>query len=64
MARTIAPRRYRGATVSRELDRLLRDPRYAAAAADVASVVRKETGVRTACDAIERTYGLGASARR
>jgi rhamnosyltransferase subunit B len=62
MARTIYPARYRAARVAAALDALMRDPRYAAAAAKVADGVRAERGVTAACDAIERVFRLACAA--
>jgi len=59
MARIVPPRRYRARRVAEELARLTRDPAFREAAARVATVVRAERGVDTACDAIERTFSLG-----
>lgn len=53
MARVLYPRRYRAAHAARELDALLGDPSYAAAAVRVADRVRAENGPRAAADAIE-----------
>jgi len=58
MARILRPRQYRGPRVARELELLTTDPRYAAAAARVATVVRTEGGAQAACDAIERMRAL------
>ena len=64
MARILYPSRYNGARAARELNRLLEERTYAAAAERVASGVRAEGGARTACDAIERTFGLAPQARQ
>ncbi len=53
IARMIRRERYRAERVAVELDRLLRDPKYALIAAEVGSKIRAEDGVGTACDAIE-----------
>lgn len=58
-ARSIDARRYSARRATAELDRLLSDPRYANAAADVGRRVRAEDGVRTACEAIEDALGIG-----
>lgn len=58
MARTLDLRRYRATRVARELDALLRDARYAAAASRTAALVRAECGAAAACDAIERRFDL------
>lgn len=57
VARIIRPGRYRAARVARALRGLLADTTCAEAAARVATQVRAEDGVRTACDAIERLAG-------
>lgn len=48
VARTLSPRAYRAARVARELDALLREDRYRAAAASVADIVRAEGGAAEA----------------
>ncbi len=58
LARILPPKQYRAANVARELGTLREDGRYAQAAARVATVVRSESGVTAACDAIERTFAL------
>lgn len=58
LSRTVYPKQYRSARIVSELRTLLDDPRYAAAAARVAPVVRAERGAAAACDAIERTFNL------
>lgn len=45
--------RYTARRAAYALDRLLRDPSYAARAATLGRQVQKEQGIRTACDAIE-----------
>ena len=62
MSRTIYPVRYRAGRVASALDTLLQEQRYASAASRVAAVVRAENGVRAACDAVERTFGLATVA--
>jgi rhamnosyltransferase subunit B len=58
VARSIARDQYTSARAASELHRLLRDGRYAARAREISLKVRKEDGVRAACDAIEeRLYG-------
>jgi len=54
VARIIRPGRYRAARVARALRALLGETTWTEAAARVATQVRAEDGVRTACDAIER----------
>ena len=63
MARVVYPSRYRGAKVAGELQTLLTDRRYGAAAERVAETVRSEGGVMSACDALERTFGLTSHAQ-
>ncbi len=53
IARIINRAGYRATKVAAELDRLLRDPRYARRAAELGSRIRAEDGVGAACDAIE-----------
>ncbi len=53
IARIINRTGYRATKVAAELDRLLRDPRYARRAAELGSRIRAEDGVGAACDAIE-----------
>jgi UDP:flavonoid glycosyltransferase YjiC (YdhE family) len=57
VARIIRPARYRAARVADTLRALIGESSYAESAARVASDVRAEDGVRTACDAIERLVG-------
>lgn len=54
MARILPSARYRAARVASELTSLTRDASYAEAAQRVAQTVRGETGVETACNAVER----------
>jgi len=63
MARVLYPPRYRGAKVAGELQKLLTDRRYKAAAERVAETVRSEDGVGAACDALERGFGLTSHAQ-
>lgn len=58
LARTLRPSRYQAARVAEELRHLTGEPRYAEAAARVASIVRTERGIDAACDAIEQTFRL------
>jgi rhamnosyltransferase subunit B len=53
VARTVFPRRYKGARVARELERL-GDARYRERSAATAELVRAEGGAEAAADAIER----------
>lgn len=53
VARTITPRRYASARVECELRQLLDDPAYARRAFEVGATVRREDGVRAACDALQ-----------
>jgi UDP:flavonoid glycosyltransferase YjiC (YdhE family) len=52
--RGIGRQRYRAQRVAAELERLLRDPKYAQRAADVSRAIRAEDGIGAACDAIEK----------
>ncbi len=54
VARTIPRKDYKAKLVDSELDQLLCDPAYPAKSAEVAGIIAKENGVRTASDAIER----------
>ena len=60
VARTLYPYRYRPASAERELRRLLEDPSYSRRAAEVAEVVRREDGVRAACEALEPLLHRGS----
>jgi UDP:flavonoid glycosyltransferase YjiC (YdhE family) len=60
IARTIPPRRYAPARVAAELRQLLDNPAYTRRAQEVGEQVRREDGVRAACDALE---GLLQAAR-
>jgi UDP:flavonoid glycosyltransferase YjiC (YdhE family) len=53
VARTLLPGRYRAPRVAAELRCLLDDPAYTRRAAEVGAEVRREDGVRAACDALE-----------
>jgi UDP:flavonoid glycosyltransferase YjiC (YdhE family) len=53
IARTIARHRYTPARIAAELRPLLDHPSYARRAAAIGEEVRKEDGVKTACDALE-----------
>jgi rhamnosyltransferase subunit B len=53
VGRTIPRHEYRAGRVQAELEMLLRDPRYAAVAAETARELAKEDGVRAACDGLE-----------
>jgi UDP:flavonoid glycosyltransferase YjiC (YdhE family) len=54
VARTLGRNQYRAAPAAAELQRLLTDPAYAERAVQAGEHVRRETGLATACDAIER----------
>jgi UDP:flavonoid glycosyltransferase YjiC (YdhE family) len=54
VARTLGRHRYRAASAAAELKRLLEDRVYAERAAQAGEHIRRETGLATACDAIER----------
>ena len=53
IARTIPRRRYNPARVAAELRHLLDDPEYSQRAIGIGEKVRREDGVRAACDALE-----------
>jgi rhamnosyltransferase subunit B len=53
IARTIARNRYTPQRVAAELRLLLEDPAYSQRAAEIATKVRQEDGVKAACDALE-----------
>jgi UDP:flavonoid glycosyltransferase YjiC (YdhE family) len=53
IARIVAPHRYRPDRVAAELRRLLDELAYSQRAAEVGEAVRKEDGVRAACEALE-----------
>ncbi|MFN8590401.1 MAG: glycosyltransferase [Thermomicrobiales bacterium] len=53
VARTLPRRRYAAERVTRDLDALLRDPRYTRRAAEIGVLIRAEDGVGRACDALE-----------
>jgi rhamnosyltransferase subunit B len=53
IARTIARHRYEPRRVAAELRLLLEDPAYSRRAAEIATKVRQEDGVSSACDALE-----------
>lgn len=61
MARTVSATRYTGARAARALRALLEQRAYTDAASRVAAVVQSERGAHTACDALERTFGLNVS---
>ena len=54
IARTVPRSRYTPGRVAAELRELLDNPAYSRRAAEVGAQVRKEDGVRAACDALER----------
>jgi UDP:flavonoid glycosyltransferase YjiC (YdhE family) len=54
IARTISPRRYTAARAAAELRQLLDDPEYSQRASVIGEQVRREDGVRAACDALEK----------
>jgi rhamnosyltransferase subunit B len=53
IARVLWPRRYTPDRVADELRRLLDDPGFSRRAAEVGEEVRREDGVKAACDALE-----------
>lgn len=56
VGRTIAQRRYQSKHVATELRRLLDDAESARRASAAAEMLRRENGVRVACDAIEKLF--------
>jgi UDP:flavonoid glycosyltransferase YjiC (YdhE family) len=52
-ARVLPRPKYNAANATRELRKLLDEPNYARAAAEVGQIVQNEDGARSACDAIE-----------
>jgi UDP:flavonoid glycosyltransferase YjiC (YdhE family) len=62
VARTISRRRYSPARVAAELRHLLDDPAYARRAAAIGEELRREDGVRAACDALEGILRAGRPA--
>lgn len=50
--------RYRAKSAEKALRRLLEDPRYQQAGAEIAATLRAENGARTAAEAIEQAAGL------
>jgi UDP:flavonoid glycosyltransferase YjiC (YdhE family) len=54
VARTLFPRRYKGARVARELERLLGDASYRERAGSIAAAVKQEGGADAAAEAIDR----------
>jgi len=53
IARTLSRRKYNAERAAQELTLLLENPAYAQRAAEVGAQVRREDGVKAACDAIE-----------
>lgn len=53
-SRTILRKQYTASRVAEELSELIRNPSYAAKAAEIKDVVETENGVGVACDAIEK----------
>jgi UDP:flavonoid glycosyltransferase YjiC (YdhE family) len=53
-SRTISRKQYVAERVARQLGELLKNPSYAARAAEVGAIIRSEDGVNVACDAIEK----------
>jgi UDP:flavonoid glycosyltransferase YjiC (YdhE family) len=59
ISRTIPRHRYTPARVAAELRRLLEDPTYERRASEVGEQVRREDGVRVACNALEEVLQAG-----
>jgi UDP:flavonoid glycosyltransferase YjiC (YdhE family) len=62
IARTISRRRYDPPRVAAELRHLLDKPEYSQRASEIGEKVRREDGVRTACDALEELLRAGLRA--
>lgn len=62
IARTVARHRYTPARVATELRHLLDDPVYSQRASGIGERVRREDGVRAACDALEELLPAGLPA--
>ena len=64
IARTISRRRYSAARAAEELRQLLGNPAYSKRASEIGEQIRREDGVRVACDALEAllrtSYPTGA----
>jgi rhamnosyltransferase subunit B len=60
IALTIARNRYEPKRVAAELRLLLEDPNYSHRAAEIATKVRQEEGVKAACDALESMFQIGS----
>lgn len=61
ISRTVPRHRYTSARAAFELRNLLENPAYAQRAKEVATLMRLENGVQTACSAIERISGVTAN---
>jgi UDP:flavonoid glycosyltransferase YjiC (YdhE family) len=59
VARMIPRSSYRARRIAREIDTLRSDPGYRSRAAEAAEYVRREDGLRNACDAIEELLANG-----
>jgi UDP:flavonoid glycosyltransferase YjiC (YdhE family) len=64
LSRTVRRDRYRSPIVAGELDRLLRDARYAARAREIGSQLAREDGVKAACDELEANVSCGPAGAR
>jgi UDP:flavonoid glycosyltransferase YjiC (YdhE family) len=53
IARTLSRRRYTPGRIVAELETLLGDPEFSRKASEISEQIRREDGVRTACDALE-----------
>ena len=62
IARTISRHRYRPSHVAADLRQLLEDPRYSRQASETGDRVRREDGLRSACDALEKLLQGGGRA--
>ncbi len=63
IARTISRRRYRPSRVAAELRHLLDNPQYSQRASEIGERVRREDGLRAACDALEELLQGGRHSR-
>ncbi|NJM99142.1 MAG: glycosyltransferase family 1 protein [Phormidesmis sp. RL_2_1] len=53
-SRTVARKQYTAKRVAKQLNELLKNPNYAARAAEIGVIIRAEDGANVACDAIEK----------
>lgn len=53
-SRTVSRKQYTAKRVAKQLNELLDNPNYAARAVEIGAIIRAESGVNVACDAIEK----------